>query len=93
MNKKYKRYMQIFFMFAGILLLVGCSSLKKEEGPGIFEYYLKPDGENRLAVTLRITNPSTSAKREFSFLSVGENIELDESSKQTLWLKVEKLRN
>ena len=87
MNKKYKRYMQIFFMFAGILLLVGCSSLKKEEGPGIFEYYLKPDGENRLAVTLRITNPSTSAKREFSFPSVGENIELDESSKQTLWIE------
>ena len=50
MNKKYKRYMQIFFMFAGILLLVGCSSLKKEEGPGIFEYYLKPDGEDNQSI-------------------------------------------
>ncbi len=87
MNKKYKRYMQIFFMFAGILLLVGCSSSKKETGPGIFEYYLKPDGENRLAVTLRITNPAVFAKRKFSFPVVEENIELDESSKQTLWVE------
>ena len=87
MNKEYKRYLQIFFMFIGILFLVGCSSLKKEKGPGIFEYYLKPDGENRLAVTLKITNPSTSAKRKFSFPMVEENIELDETSKSILWVE------
>ena len=66
-------------MLIGMLLLVGCSSVKKEKGPGIFEYDLKPYGENRLAVTLRITNPATSAKRKFRFPAVGEQIELEES--------------
>ena len=79
MNQAYQRRMQIFFMFVGILLLVGCSSIKKEKGPGIFEYNLKPDGENRLAVTLKITNPPTSAERKFSFPAVGEQIELEEA--------------
>lgn len=94
MDKAYRRRMQKFFMFVGMLLLVGCSSVKKEEGPGIFEYYLKPYGENRLAVTLKITNPSTSAKRKFSFPAVGEHIELEGQEEQVLWIdsgKTEKL--
>lgn len=81
--------MQKFFMLVGMLLLVGCSSAKKEKGPGIFEYDLKPNGENRLAVTLKITNPPTSAKREFSFPAVGEHIELEGlegSEGQVLWI-------
>lgn len=82
MNKKHKRCRQIFLVFAGILLLAGCSSSKKEEGPGIFEYYLKPDGENKLEVTLKITNPESYSKREFSFPTVEESIELDTSEKQ-----------
>ena len=81
--------MQKFFMLVGMLLLVGCSSAKKEKGPGIFEYDLIPNGENRLAVTLKITNPPTSAKREFSFPAVGEHIELEGlegSEGQVLWI-------
>lgn len=86
MNRRYKRYVEIFFILVGIFLLVGCMSSKKEKEPGIFEYYLKMDGENRLAVTLKITNPSTSAKRKFSFPVIEENIKLSKSAKQTIWI-------
>ena len=88
-KKAYRRRMKKCFMLIGMLLLVGCSSVKKEKGPGIFEYDLQPYGENRLAVTLKVTNPPTSARRKFRFPEVGEHIELEEWEEGEGWEETE----